>query len=109
MVIFEMNMKQHIAVREYEVGPEKKVTIYLFKPFLDEQDYRCNFEIIGLLKDIRSYAMGGDSIQALFLALNRVAIILYTSEEYKHGHLTLNGSLDLDLPYPETISNLVKK
>lgn len=101
-------MEQPIAVREYELDSEKTVTIYIFKPFLDEQDYRCNFEIIGLLKDFRSYAMGVDSVQALFLALNRIATILYTSDEYEDGKLKLYGSFNLSLPYPDTISDSVK-
>ncbi|MFW1859215.1 DUF6968 family protein [Acinetobacter defluvii] len=102
-------MEQYIAVRVYELDSEEKITIHVFKPFLDEEDYRCDFEIIGFLNNIKSYAMGSDSIQALFLALSRIAIILYTSEEYKHGRLTLYGSLNLDLPYPDTIADLVKK
>lgn len=102
-------MEQYIAVREYELNTNEKVTIYIYKPFLDKEDYCCNFRITGFSNNIESYVIGSDGIQAIFLVLMKIGTILYTSEEYKHEKLTLFESLDLDLPYPESIADIVKK
>lgn len=101
-------MKNYIATREYSLNNGQKLTIYIGKPFAYKGDFRCDLEIVGFDKKIESYAIGGDSVQAIFLALSRVGILLYTSEAYSQGNLKFLDSSNLDLPYPPTIADLVR-
>lgn len=102
-------MENYVATREYELNTDQKITVYVGKPYLFKGDYRCDLEIVGFEKKIESYAMGTDSVQAIFLALTKIGTLLYTSEDYKNGKLTLYESSNLDIPYPSSIADLVKK
>jgi hypothetical protein len=101
-------MENCIATREYELNLDKKITVYIGKPFLYKGDYRCDLEIVGFEKKIESYAIGSDGVQAIVLALTKIGTLLYTSEEYSNGKLTLFESSNLDIPYPSSIADLVK-
>lgn len=80
------------------------------QPEPDSNDYRCEFEIVGLgEKTINSYAMGVDSTQALILTLQMIGTRLYTSDEGKAGHLSWLGMKNLGFPVPDTIADLVPK
>ncbi len=78
------------------------------KPAPEGEDYRCEFQILGLGDvDINSYGMGADSMQALMLTLKMIGTRLYTSHEYKHGRLKLEGSRNLDFPVPDNIADVL--
>jgi hypothetical protein len=49
------------------------------------------------------YGAGTDAVQAQLLAMVNAATLLYSSQEWKEGRLTLNGSSNLDLPAIESI------
>jgi hypothetical protein len=86
------------------------VQVSIMQPEPDSNDYRCEFEIVGLgEKTINSYAMGVDSTQALILTLQMIGTRLYTSDEGKAGHLSWLGMKNLGFPVPDTIADLVPK
>ena len=51
--------------------------------------------------------MGIDEFQALLLAFQKNATILYCSKEYEDKRLTWLGTYDLGLPYVENIRDSV--
>ncbi|WP_173910931.1 hypothetical protein [Acinetobacter sp. Marseille-Q1618] len=95
------------AKRTYELDGQFDLEIIIFKAKPDQDDYRAEFQIIGFANVIESYAMGIDEVQALFLAFQKVATILYCSKEYEDKRLTWLGTYDLDLPYVEGLRDLV--
>jgi hypothetical protein len=84
------------------------VQVSIMQPEPDGDDYRCEFEIVGLgEKTINSYGMGVDSTQALILTLQMIGARLYTSNEGKAGHLSWLGMKNLGFPVPDNIADLV--
>jgi hypothetical protein len=84
------------------------VHVSIMQPEPDGNDYRCEFQIVGLgEKTINSYGMGVDSTQALILTLQMVGTRLYTSKEGKAGHLSWLGMKNLGFPVPDNIADLV--
>lgn len=101
-----------IATREFELAgdPLGQVLVEILEPHPDGANWRCDFRVTGLDQGAFSfYAMGVDAAQALFLAMQNIASILYTTDEYKAGHLTWLGQGNLGLPTPESIAHLVLK
>ena len=95
-----------IISRTYQLGEDRSVILYVFKPELVDDDAVCHFSITGLAKEIKSHAFGIDEIQATLLALTKAASFLYTSDEYKSGQLKWLGSADLGLPTAASIQEL---
>lgn len=60
--------------------------------------YRCHFQFLGFDNNKIRYAEGDDSMQALILALTKIASHLYTSPEFKSMRLTLDGQCNLGFP-----------
>lgn len=60
--------------------------------------YRCHFQFLGLDGDKVRYAEGDDSMQAVILALTKIASHLYTSSEYRALRLTADGQRNLGFP-----------
>ena len=102
-------MNSTIATRKYELNRTLEVLIVIEKAKPDQNDYRCNYHISGFAQPINGYAMGIDEVQALYLAMQKISIILYSSDEYKEKQLTWLGTFDLGLPYLESIRNLVEQ
>lgn len=101
-----------IATREFEMAgdPPRQVLLEILEPNPDGVSWRCDIHISGLDQGAFSfYAMGVDPVQALYLALQNIASILYTSDEYKGGRLTWLGHRNLRLPTVEAIAHLVPK
>lgn len=98
-----------VATRKYELNKTLEVLVVIEKAKPDQNDYRCNFHISGFAQTIEDYAMGIDEVQALYLAMQKISIILYSSEEYKAKQLTWLGTFDLGLPYLENIRDLVEQ
>ena len=102
-----------IAKRTLDIAgdPNRKVTVLIGQPKPDGDDYRCEFQIIGLSdgKTRSSHGMGLDSMQALILTLQLIGTGLYTSDLAKAGRLNWEGSRNLGFPVPDVIADLVPK
>lgn len=93
-----------IARREFELGgqPETREVLVLFEaPAKSGSEWVCTFRIIGLFEFAGGRAFGEDGVQALWLAMERAAVELYSSNEWKSGWLTWFGQRDLGLPVPQ--------
>ncbi|MDZ4691482.1 DUF6968 family protein [Terricaulis sp.] len=105
-------MPTAIASRTLDlVSPENaQVHVSIMQPEPDGDDYRCEFQIVGLGdKTINAYGMGVDSTQALILTLQMIGTRLYTSKEGEAGHLSWLGMKNLGFPLPEVIADLEPK
>ena len=100
-----------IAIRSLELAGETpgEVTVSIKQPVPDDDDYKCEYQIVGIGSGKVRYAIGADSMQALVLALQKIGADLYASEAAKQGRLTWFGSLDLGFPVPDVIADLVPK
>ncbi|MFT3722559.1 MAG: hypothetical protein QM773_03145 [Hyphomonadaceae bacterium] len=99
-----------IATREFELAgdPPEHVLLEILEAHPDGVNWRCGYHVTGLNQDAFSfYGMGVDAVQALHIAMQNAASILYTSEEYKAGRLTWLGMRNLGLPTADTIAHLV--
>jgi hypothetical protein len=86
------------------------VQVSVMQPEPDGNDYRCEFQIVGLGEEtINSYGMGVDSTQALILTLEQIGTRLYTSNEGQAGQLSWLGTKNLGFPVPDNIADLVPK
>lgn len=100
-----MSEKVVIAIRTLtlEGHPEGKIEVVLFRPTLNDRDYRCDYEIDGK----PGYAYGVDEVQALFLALQSIGSRLYGSAYFKAGKLNWLGMRNLGFPVPDIIADIV--
>lgn len=86
------------------------VHVDVFAPVEDFEsfvDYLCSYRIIGLSKNIESNGVGIDSISALVSALIFIGNRLYTTEKYRSGRLSWDGSVDkkkLGFPTAELVT-----
>ncbi|MGZ3304691.1 MAG: DUF6968 family protein [Asticcacaulis sp.] len=95
----EADIKDAIAVREFDLRDGGKVHAFLWAPVLQSTgEYRCFYLIKGLGSEKIRAGHGVDSMQALVLTLNQIAMHLYLSEEYKDGSLTWCDSRSLGIP-----------
>jgi hypothetical protein len=84
-----------IATRQLKVrtsSGDTNVEIRLFKPTNEDGMWVCNYEIDWPGGTKKSFAAGADAIQAIFLALQKVGIQLYTSDYHRSGGLYWSGS-----------------
>ena len=81
----------------------EKVTLRIFKPYLDEEfnGWSCIFEFSPPMKLSQSIH-GESSLQALVLAVKMAASHLYGSDFYRAGQLGVFGDFggDLSIPAP---------
>lgn len=98
-----------IALREFELSSDTQsaVTVTVNRPFQVDNSWRCEFAIRGPEGEIVFYGMGADSLQAVVLALENIASLLYTSEAFKAGQLTWLGQRNLGLPTAKAMADLV--
>ena len=84
---------QIIAQRIYVIAgsPEIEVRVDVHRPIPDGNDYRCDYAIAWPENPTRGYAMGVDSLQALYLGLQKIAIDLDASEPARSGQLSWLG------------------
>ena len=103
------NLEHVIAIRELELDHNQIITIKIGKPeiYPEANHYYCPYQILGIGKESIRFACGEDSVQALLLALSKIGIELYTSDEATSGKLSWLGMNDLGFPVPETIKDLV--
>lgn len=90
-----------IARRLYTLtgAADADVAVEIARPVPDQSDYRCDYTIHWPGAQERGHATGVDEIQALLLALRKVAIDLRLSEYAKSGRLSWLGNRDnLGLP-----------
>ena len=79
-----------IAARKLIVrseGRDATVEIRLFAPVSEDGAWSCGYEIDWPSGTKHSRGVGGDGIQAIFLALQKIGITLYMSEYHRNGHL----------------------
>jgi hypothetical protein len=88
---------------------ESEVPIRIFAPAPDEgNSWSCRYEI-GWPGAPRTRSIaGGDSVQALLLALQVIGAELYTSDHHKAGRLRWEKEGDgYGFPVPQTIRDLL--
>ncbi|MGQ3357354.1 MAG: DUF6968 family protein [Phreatobacter sp.] len=67
------------------------VAVRLFQPIDEEDAWRCRYEI-GWPDALReSAAWGADALQALHLAMQKIAVDLYGSDAHREGRLSWPG------------------
>ena len=96
-------LRHVIAKRRYDLMSSsgvkvRDVTIAFGRPVGVMGAYQCFFQIDGVAWGGIRYAVGTDAVQALLLAMTRVATHLYNSDEFKSGLILLNGCRNLNLP-----------
>ena len=98
-------MDSSIAVRKLiirnndgEVSGEVELRILM--PIEAGDDFSCRYEIHWQGRVKISDVLGVDAVQALLLALQRLASEMYFSDEYKTGRLEWMGGNNLGLPLP---------
>ena len=97
-----------IAVRRLELNDANCVEVLIWAPQEKAGDeYHCVFKITGLDSDRPRYVIGGDGVQALMLAFERIGVDLYSSDEAKAGSLRWNGESDLGFPVPKGLEDLL--
>jgi hypothetical protein len=101
-----------IASRDLTLDQSKKVTILMGKPrcFPEPVGWICPYQKIGVGLNHVKNAYGGDSVQALILALSMVGAELYCSAEYEAGRLSWDGGAvkgDLGFPVPPNIQDVL--
>ena len=108
-----MNEYQRIVccTRDLRLG-DRIVKVTIYNPYLHDhhdEEFWCEYEISQPISK-SSYAIGGDSAQALILAMQKVGVDLYASENYKNGLLTWPGGMvagDLGFPVPRNVNDLL--
>jgi hypothetical protein len=109
------NVGEIIAERNLNLVGDRplKVIIRIGKPqiFPDSRDYYCPYQIIGLGKEKIRYAGGIDSIQALLLALDKIGVDLYSSQEAQSDRLRWEGDEtgELGFPFPDALRDLIAR
>ena len=100
-----------IVRRVLTLSPNKEVTVLVGLPqeFPEGTSFYCPYQITGLAKEKLFYAGGVDAIQAFCLALEMIGVILYTSAEYKVGHLSWEAGRkgELGFPVPNNVRDLL--
>ena len=79
-----------IATRKLAVrleGRDAALEIRLFEPVSDEGASSCSYEIDWPDGTKKGRAVGVDGIQAIFVALQKIGIVLYTSKYHKDSQL----------------------
>ncbi|MGH6840622.1 MAG: DUF6968 family protein [Methylocella sp.] len=82
-------------------SPTAEVTVSIGRPFLDGQDFKCEYTIEWPEHKQHAYSMGIDAIQALMLALQRLAADVSFSDYAKSKQLVWlepEGGFGLPLP-----------
>jgi hypothetical protein len=100
---------QVIATRLISLDAHAPESVELYMPVKragENEEFRCGYRILGLGDDRMKYASGVDSMQALYLALQRIGIDLYTSQPGKSGRLRWLDQRDLGFPVPSSMSDL---
>jgi hypothetical protein len=93
-------MTEVFIQRQFELATGSEVFVRFHRPAPDDDDFRCNYEIIWPDRKRASYAVGVDEVQALILAIQKAHVDLLSSPEADRGELSWLGSPDLGLPLP---------
>lgn len=100
----ENEISDVIAERELSLqkddGSLATIVVRIGRPLCmaEPEVYRCHFQFQGFDNDRIRYAEGDDGMQAIILALTKIASHLYTSPEFKSMRLTLGGQCNLGFP-----------
>lgn len=73
-------------------GRDVEIPVTVFAPEADANAWRCRYEIGWPGDTRRSDAVGGDSVQALVHALQKIGAEIYTSDFHKSGSLCWDSS-----------------
>jgi hypothetical protein len=103
------SLRRVVARRVYDLAgsvesASSKVTLEFSAPLRipRSNSYACFYRVEGLQASGTRFGAGTDAVQALVLATANAATLLYNSDEWKGGRLTLYGSRNLDLPVIRT-------
>lgn len=90
-----------VAEREFMIieGAElRPARVLVYAPEkISDNEWKCEYRLVGFSKDRARKAYGVDSYQALYLALKILATEIAITDEYKGGKLTLFGKADFDI------------
>jgi hypothetical protein len=87
---------------------DKDVAVRLFQPKEDDGAWLCRYEINWPDGKWSSFAAGADSVQALVLALQKIAIELYTSKYHEAGTLKwVEGRRGYGFPVGHNVRDLL--
>jgi hypothetical protein len=101
---------QVLCSRELALADGRAVCVMMGMPqrFPDgNDDYFCPFQITGMGSEQVSYGAGVDAFQAVWLTLQTIGALLYTSSDYKTGTLSWLGQSNLGFPVPDSIRDLL--
>jgi hypothetical protein len=82
MVIATRCLKLRLPAEEIDIS------VRIFLPEVDNEGWRCAYEIDWPDGKRSSAAGGADSVQALFLALQKIGVEIYTSDYHRQGQLS---------------------
>jgi hypothetical protein len=99
MVIATRRLKLQLPPNEIDIS------VRIFLPEVDNEGWRCAYEIDWPDGKRSSAAAGVDSVQALFLALQKIGIDIYTSDYHRQGQLVW---FEADQGYRSTCGALAK-
>lgn len=107
-----LDLGRPIAQRSITLSGQDEVIVTIGTPHIPAgypDEYWCVYRIEGLSKPRTSYAIGVDSMQALYLALMNIATDLYMSAEGREGQLSWLGGADLGFPVADSIADVVPR
>lgn len=101
-----------IATRKLNVKEQDRdieVEIRLFEPQPENDAWACRYEIDWPSGLKSGNAMGVDAIQAMLLALQKIGIILYTSDYHRNAQLTWPSAAGggYGFPVPSNVRDLL--
>jgi hypothetical protein len=92
-----------IAHRLFDMGG-KSVSLSIYAPVADGDDYRCDYVIAWPSRERRSKGWGVDALQALQLTLQKAHLDLLSSPPGRRGEMHFLGSRDLGLPLADGVT-----
>ena len=84
--------------RRLELEGTAGVVVRFLKPVQDEEDYRCDYQIVWPDRERTFHGFGIDEVQAVLSAMQNAHAELLATAESKAGRLTWLGERDLGLP-----------
>lgn len=94
------------AIRLKTSAGETIVPVRIHQPVLSKRAWSCTFEIGWPRGTDVSHAMGADGVQALKLAMEKIAVQLYASPYHKAGAISWAQGGGYGFPLPRSARDL---
>jgi hypothetical protein len=89
--------------RRLELEGTAGVVVRFLRPVQDDEDYRCDYQIVWPDRERTFHGFGIDEVQAVLSAMQNAHAELLATAESKAGRLTWLGERDLGLPLAGTM------